>query len=114
MFVLIGIGVLVSVVFFNGTTQSIFNFGFWRWVGVFFFLILSLPWIFGWRYGYKRPYYSGRYDQDPAFQALRERYSRGDISKEQFDQMASAASTKAVHVFPRSFRFDFAWKTQTT
>ena len=48
--------------------------------------LIFRPW--GPRWGY-RGYWGGygRY-YDPAMQALRERYARGDITKEQFEQMS--------------------------
>ncbi len=59
-----------------------FPFGF-----LFFFLIifglgrlLFWPWAWGWRRGYW-------YHHDEAGEILRARYARGEITKEQFDQM---------------------------
>jgi uncharacterized membrane protein len=44
--------------------------------------LIFRPWRRGW-------YGGGRYrGYDPAMQQLRERYARGEITKEQFDQMA--------------------------
>jgi len=54
-------------------------------------LIVSLSLRFAffrpWRRG---TYYSGRwFNYDPAMDSLRQRYARGEITREQFDQMAS-------------------------
>ena len=65
-----------------------FPFG---WIGVFlgFFLVFGLVralfWPWGWG-GYRRRYYY-RYGHDDAYRILRERYARGEITKEQLDQM---------------------------
>jgi hypothetical protein len=60
---------------------------------IFLFLIIGFglrmifrPWRrWGWGYYGGRGYYS----EDPAMQSLRVRYARGEITKEQFDVMAS-------------------------
>jgi uncharacterized membrane protein len=94
MFVLIGASVFVSVVFLNGSSTLSNPGAVWGFVGPaigFFFLIFF---IFGWawfpygrRYGRRRyrGYYGG--DDDDAVQVLRQRYARGEITKEQLEQM---------------------------
>jgi len=56
-------------------------FGFF-WIFVIFWV---LRWVFmPWRGGYRRRYWR---NQDGAYSILRERYAKGEITKEQFEQM---------------------------
>jgi putative membrane protein len=71
-------------------TYPVFPFGFgWIWFFLIFFLFFGLfrlifwPWRWGYR-GYYRGY--GRYG-DTAYDILRERYARGEITKDQYDAM---------------------------
>jgi uncharacterized membrane protein len=65
-----------------------FPFGF-LWLFLGFFLVFGLvrlllwPWRWG---GYGRGY-RRRYGYDDSYRILRERYARGEITKEQLDQM---------------------------
>jgi uncharacterized membrane protein len=95
MFVLIGASVFVSIVFLNSLTAFSNPGAVWGIVGPaigFFFLILFL---FGWAwFPYNRQrYWRRRYrdywapDDDDAVQVLRQRYARGEITREQLEQM---------------------------
>ena len=63
-----------------------FGFGWFFITPLFFLFFFGLRWFFwggwGWGRGWYRQYY------DPAMETLRERFARGEISKEQFDKMA--------------------------
>lgn len=83
LIVVIGAAVTLSA-FASGGRMSFFPFG---WLGGIF-LVLLVFWIakwFFWPWG--RGWYG--YEHRSAEQILRERYARGDISKEQFQQMMS-------------------------
>ncbi len=76
-----------------------FPFGF-GWIGGFFLIFLFFglfrwflfPW--GWHYGYRYGYGNGRY-RDESYSILRERYARGEITKDQYDQMMRDLETPA-------------------
>ena len=63
-----------------------FPFGFlWIIIGLFLFfgLLRFIFWPWGWG-GYRRRY---RYGYDESYRILRERYARGEVTKDQLDQM---------------------------
>ncbi len=93
------IGVLVFPSFWGPTMMGpygyyprgwfFFPFGFL----IFFFVIFIVArtlfwgWGWGWRGGYGRGYWGRRGYWGDAEEILRQRYARGEISKDQFDQM---------------------------
>jgi len=67
-----------------------FPFGFLVFFFVIFFVVRALFWGWGWRGGWGRGYwgYRGGYGYwTDATEILRQRYAKGEISKDQFDQM---------------------------
>jgi len=68
-----------------------FPFGFLMFFFVIFFVVRVLfwgrGWGWGWRGGYSRGYWSGQGYYGDATEILKQRYARGEISKDQFDQM---------------------------
>jgi len=78
-------GFMVSGPYYSGPF-FFFPFGFLIFILVGFFVVRTVFWGWGWRRGY---YYHGSrwgYGGD-AREILRQRYARGEITKEQLDQM---------------------------
>ena len=69
----------------------LFPFGFLIVLFVVFFaarfLFWGMGWGWGWRGGYSRGYWRGQGYYGDATEILRQRYAKGEISKDQFDQM---------------------------
>ena len=64
-----------------------FPFGFFVFIFVVFFAFRFIFWGF-WGWGWRRRYWYGYgYGYGDAHEILRQRYARGEITKEQFDQM---------------------------
>ena len=64
-----------------------FGFG-WILIPLFFiFIFFGLRWIFWGGWGWGRQWGISRSYYDPAIQTLRERLARGEITKEQFDDI---------------------------
>ena len=91
LLVLVGAAVVTSLVLFatrapstEGPRFFFFPFGWFGAIFLFFAFFWVLKWFFWpWRW-HGRPYWRYR---DGAYYILRERYARGEISKEQYDQM---------------------------
>jgi putative membrane protein len=66
-----------------------FPFGFFIFFFLIFFVVRGLfwGWGWGWRGGYSRGYWHNWGYYGDATEILKQRYARGEITKDQFDQM---------------------------
>jgi len=67
-----------------------FPFGFLIFFFVIFLVAKGLFWGLGWGWGWRRGYYGGYWHRayyGDSTEILRQRYAKGEITKEQFDQM---------------------------
>lgn len=87
LILLVGVSIVVSVILFvhhsNDTAYPYFPFHF-AWFGGIF-LIFVIFWMVRWLFWPWRSPYWHRHDN--AASILRERYAKGEITKEQFEQM---------------------------
>jgi uncharacterized membrane protein len=93
---IVGTVAAIGLIFFRPAPDAYYpvGIGFFPF-GFFFtlFLIFAVFWIsrlifFPWRWGYSRRYGGGGWTYgDRAYYVLRERYARGDITKDQYDQI---------------------------
>ena len=89
--------VLVGFAYYGNRSAVIygpFPYGWWSggpFFGWFFFIPLIFIAFFAFRFFLWRPWGWGRgwyYYDDPAMETLRQRFARGEITKEQYEQMA--------------------------
>jgi putative membrane protein len=93
LIILVGASIATSIIFFaprsSGTFYPVFPFFPFHFgiLGVIF-LIFILFWIARWLlFGPWKGRYHAGYHEDDAHEILRERYAKGEITKEQFEQM---------------------------
>jgi len=88
----IGTIAAIGLVFFRPATFVYYPFGFFPFGLFAFFWIFAIFFVLRWlffplRWGYTRRYWGGWGYGDRAYYILRERYARGEITKDQYDQM---------------------------
>ena len=87
--------------YYHGTSPAYYGppffYGWWGFfpgffiIPVIFLAFFAFRWIFWGGWGWGR-YYG---NEDPAIETLKQRYARGEISKEQFEQMAKDLEQQA-------------------
>jgi putative membrane protein len=117
LFVLIGVSILWAVLFSAHPTVDWApwmsgNWAAWDWVAGLLLFLLFL-WILVWGIravvwglggnGYRWRHYYRRYARwglDPAYETARARYARGEISREQFDQISTDLAHRPPGYYP--------------
>ena len=77
--------------FFPGRYAPFYFFGWWVFIPLFFLGLFFFFRCWGWGYWWD----GGRYycDHDAALETVRERFARGEITKDQYDQMRQDLET---------------------
>jgi putative membrane protein len=91
LIIVAGIASVLAIAYFFGAFPAdsyppFYYFPWWIIFPLFFFglFFFAFRWWWGWGWWGSRGYY---YYNDPALQVLRERFARGELTKEQYEQM---------------------------
>jgi putative membrane protein len=91
LIILIGISIAVSLIFFTRSSAGSFypfffpfHFGWFGGIFLVFIIFFAIRWLL---WPWRRNYHPYRQYRDDAHNILRERYAKGEITKEQFEQM---------------------------
>jgi putative membrane protein len=71
--------------YYYGWPFFFFPFGFFIFIGLLFFVFRWAFWGWGWRRGYYRGYWTQ--GASSALEILNQRYARGEITREQYEQI---------------------------